>query len=188
MLGVVVDGVAGLRVGVADLDAGFEVAGIVDRELGVEERDVALEGVEDLDTGFELEEVAAALEGVEDLTIAAIGLEVVVVVALEEARDVGVDAREGFDFTGNAGRLVGVAAREAGFRPPDEAGLLFAAADEESAGGGDSSEAFTGSELTEMPSPFEISTSFAAASCSVTSQLWSLLPVSELSKLSSTTI
>lgn len=64
-----VEGVAGLRVlGVADLDAGFELAGIVVLEPGVEEREVALEGVEDLDTGFELEVHDVALEGVEDLT------------------------------------------------------------------------------------------------------------------------
>lgn len=75
--------------------------------------------------------------------------------ALEGARGVGVEAREGFVLAGNAGRLVGVAARGAGFRPPDDAGLLFAAAatDESepldvvscnalSAGGADSTEAF----------------------------------------------
>lgn len=89
--------------------------------------------------------------------------------ALEGARDVGVEAREGFDFAGNAGRPVGVAAREAGFRPPDDTGLLFAAAADASiqqdvvscnslsAGGADSSEAFASSELREMPSPFQTS-------------------------------
>lgn len=74
--------------------------------------------------------------------------------ALEGARGVGVEAREGFALAGNAGRPVGVAARGAGFRPPDDAGLLFAAAADESepldvvscnalsAGGAHSSEAF----------------------------------------------
>lgn len=37
----VVDGVAGLRVGVADLDADFEMTGMEGLEAGVEERDLA---------------------------------------------------------------------------------------------------------------------------------------------------
>lgn len=68
LLDMVEEGVAGLRVGVADLGAGFELAGTVVLEPGVDEREVALEGVEDLETGFELEAHGVALEGVEDLT------------------------------------------------------------------------------------------------------------------------
>lgn len=37
----VVDGVAGLRVGVADLDPDFEMIGMEGLEVGVEERDLA---------------------------------------------------------------------------------------------------------------------------------------------------
>lgn len=68
LLDMVEEGVAGLRVGVADLGAGFELAGTVVLEPCVDERKVALEGVEDLETGFELEAHGVALEGVEDLT------------------------------------------------------------------------------------------------------------------------
>lgn len=113
----VVEGVACLRAGadvveVRDVDAGFErAAGVVALEVGVEDR-------------------GAILEGVEVLGWAAVGLEAATAAGFEGARDVGVEGRLGFDFAGNAGRLVGVAAREDGFLPLDDRGLLFAAVEE----------------------------------------------------------
>lgn len=47
MVGMV-DGVAGFRVGVADLGPDFETTGIEGLEAGVDERDEGLIGVEDL--------------------------------------------------------------------------------------------------------------------------------------------
>lgn len=45
----VVGGATGLRVGVADLDGGFEPTGVTDGLLaGVEDRDLVFDGVEDL--------------------------------------------------------------------------------------------------------------------------------------------
>lgn len=119
----VVDVVAGLRIGAAetdlaarvearDVDAGLELdaGAVVVLEVGVEDRGEILEGVEVL-TG--------AATGLEDFAAGA------------GTRDVGVEAREGFDFAANVGRLVGVAALEDdGFLPPDDKGLLFAAAAE----------------------------------------------------------
>lgn len=98
----IVDGVAGLRVGAADVDV---------LEAGVEDRDVAFDGVEDLATG--LQEVNVALEEAR--------------VGSDLALDDGVVAREGFDFSGKDGRRpVGVDARAAGFRFPDDDDFLFA--------------------------------------------------------------
>lgn len=104
----VVDGVDGLWVGVADLEADFKVAETVDLAVGVEERELALTGVEDL-AG-----IAAGLAEAND------------------ARE-GVEALEGFVVEGSRCCLVGVAALEAvnfltsadGLPLPAQEGLLL---------------------------------------------------------------
>lgn len=110
---------AGLRVGVDDLDAGLLV--VVDREgllVGVEDLAVDLVGVEDLagTVGLDEDEIGREV-GVEDLE----GLEVVVevgfdiVVLLETGFDIGLDD------VPDAGLPVGVEGLELG--PPEEDGL-----------------------------------------------------------------
>lgn len=102
----VVDGVEGLRFGVADLNPDFEGTGIEGRAAGVEER------------------LAAGFDGIEDLNIGAEFL-----VEGKVALDVGVKEREGFDFAGKVDHRVGVACLEVDFRFPDDKGLLFTAED-----------------------------------------------------------
>lgn len=101
LLGVL-DAVAGLCVGVADLNVDLEVEGVEDLAGGVEERAVVLEGVEDLTRG-----ATVLLEGAVPL-------------------EIGVDDLEGFDAAGKPDRLVGVGNLEAvDFWPPDDDDLLF---------------------------------------------------------------
>lgn len=101
----VVNIVAGLHVGVVDLNAGFELTGIDGLPTGVEERGVTFTGVEDL----ELADVG--------LAECFVGLEV------------AVEAREDLDFAGRADfPLVGVAVLGVFLRSPDDKGFLFAEA------------------------------------------------------------
>lgn len=101
-----VDGVDILRVGVADLDPGFDVIIIVGRADGVEDR------------------FAAVFVGVEDLTIGAMFFG-----EGNVALDVGVEGREGFNFAGKVGLRVGVACLEVDFWLPEDTGLLFTEAE-----------------------------------------------------------
>lgn len=98
----VVNIVAGLHVGVVDLDAGFELTDKDGMPTGVEER--------------------VALTGVEDLELADVGLAESIV-----GLKVGVETREDFDFAGRADfSVVGVAALVVFLRSPDDKGFLFA--------------------------------------------------------------
>lgn len=100
---VVLDGVAGLLVGVDDLDADL-VAGTDGRDVGVDDLGGPVDGLTREVVGFATE------------------------VVLDEVRvglEVGVEDREGLDVAGSIGRLVGVDGREdlAEAGPPDDDGL-----------------------------------------------------------------
>lgn len=138
------DGVDGLRVGVAALDVDFDgrIEGLA---VGVEDLAVDLEGVEDLDgtvvlagkiVGLAAETVGLATETmglvaeIEDLVVESAGLvaetvglvvESVGLVEDKVGREVGVEDLEGFDVVVNVERPVGVEGLDPG--PPDDEGL-----------------------------------------------------------------
>lgn len=139
-----VDGVAGLRVGVADLGPDFATTGRECLEEGVDERGVGLTGVEDL---------ASTATGLDE--------------GSNVALDVGVEAREGFDFAYKEGGPEGVAALRIGFRSSDDEGILLTVvqhstlADEVtrdalSLRGAVISQVFSSSDFKVISSPFEI--------------------------------
>lgn len=127
---VALDVVAGLRVGVADLDVGFD-AGILGLAVGVDDLTIGLEvGVEDLGGTVGLAEAKLAREvGVADLVgldmAADVALDVVVNDGFEPVLNVGLgaEAMVDLDVAVKVGRPVGVE----GLDPPDEEGLRIPA-------------------------------------------------------------
>lgn len=135
------DGVDGLRVGVAALDVGLD-EGKVGLAVGVEDLAVDLDGVEDLAGTVGLDAGTVGLdEGTVGLVAEIVGLVAVTVglaaetvglvaeteglVEGNEALDVGVEDLEGLDVVVNVGRPVGVAGLDPG--PPDDEGLRIPA-------------------------------------------------------------
>lgn len=135
------DGVDGLRVGVAALDAGLD-EGKVGLAVGVEDLAVDLDGVEDLAGTVGLDAGTVGLDaGTVGLVAEIVGLVAVTVglaaetvglvaeteglVEGNEALDVGVEDLEGLDVVVNVGRPVGVAGLDPG--PPDDEGLRIPA-------------------------------------------------------------
>lgn len=123
---VVGDDAAGLRVGVADLDVGFN-AGTFVLLIGVDDFAVGLAvGVEDLGITVGLAEGKVAREvGVDDLVGLDMGVDINLDVVVNDAFEpvfsvgLGADVKAALDVVLNAGHQVGVE----GLNPPDEEGL-----------------------------------------------------------------
>lgn len=128
------DGVDGLRVGVAALDAGLD-EGKVGLAVGVEDLAVDRDGVEDLAGTVGLAAgtvgLVAEIVGLVAVTVGLAAETVGFVAETEglvegnEALDVGVEDLEGLDVVVNVGRPVGVAGLDPG--PPDDEGLRIPA-------------------------------------------------------------